>query len=237
MITRETLRSQARDVVLEQILHGELLPGETLNLSELAAELGISRTPLREALLSLAEQGLVGIGERNRGFYVWPLTLEEAEDLGQINQALESLAVRTTGRAGEEQIQNMRMINQRLTEVHGHPREMMEWDDRWHESLVRGSENDELEPMIKQVRNRFYRYRWYGYDYVVLHGLDAKRQSIDQHAEITDALEAGDLERAGDLVEEHWEIGLDLLSSWLPRSEKFPDGDVRQEQNRPGGSV
>lgn len=221
MITRHTLRSQAREVLLEKILHGELGPGENINLSELAAELGISRTPLREALLSLSEQGLVGIGEGNKGFYVWPLTLEEAENLGEISRVLESLAIRTTRQVRREQIDNLRMINERLGEVHGKPRKMMEWDDRWHEWLITGTENKELKAMIQQVRNRFYRYRWYGYDYVVLHGLDAKRQSIEQHAAITDALEVGDMDRATELVEEHWDIGLDNLSRWLPESDEF----------------
>lgn len=221
MITRHTLRSQAQEVLLEQILHGELAPGESINLSELAEDLGISRTPLREALLSLSEQGLVGIGEGNKGFYVWPLTLEEAENLGEINRTLEILAVRTTKEVRDEQIDNLRMINQRLEEVHGEPRKMMEWDDRWHESLISGTDNSELNKIIRQVRNRFYRYRWYGYDYVVLHGLDAKRQSIEQHAAITDALESGDIESAVERVEEHWAIGLDNLSEWLPRSEEF----------------
>lgn len=221
MITRHTLRSQAQEVLLEKILHGDLSPGETINLSQLAQELGISRTPLREALLSLSEQGLVGIGEGNKGFYVWPLTLEEAENLGEISRVLESLAIETTEEIREEQITNLRMINQRLEEVHGEPRKMMEWDDRWHESLISGTENKELKAMIQQVRNRFYRYRWYGYDYVVLHDLDAKRQSIEQHAAITDALEAGDRDRATERVEEHWEIGLDNLSKWLPESDEF----------------
>lgn len=221
MITRHTLRSQAQEILLEKILHGELAPGESINLSELATELGISRTPLREALLSLSEQGLVGIGEGNKGFYVWPLTLEEAENLGEINRVLESAAIRTTGRVRGEQIDNLRMINERLAEVHGQPRKMIEWDDRWHESLIAGTENKELKKMIQQVRNRFYRYRWYGYDYVVLHDLDAKRQSIEQHAAITDALEAGDIDRATDRVEEHWEIGLENLSRWLPESDEF----------------
>lgn len=221
MITRYTLRSQAQEVLLEKILHGELAPGENINLSELAEELGISRTPLREALLSLSEQGLVGIGEGNKGFYVWPLTLEEAENLGEISRVLESLAIRTTEDVREEQIDNLRMINERLEEVHGKPRKMMEWDDRWHEWLITGTENKELKAMIQQVRNRFYRYRWYGYDYVVLHGLAAKRQSIEQHAAITDALEGGDMERATELVEEHWDIGLDNLSRWLPESDEF----------------
>jgi len=221
MITRSTLRSQAQEELLEKILHGELSPGETINLSGLAEDLGISRTPLREALLGLAQHGLVGIGEGNKGFYVWPITLKEAEDLGQIGRVLEALAVETTPQASEEQIGNLRMANERLEEVHGAPRKMIEWDDRWHESLIAGSENRELKEMVRQIRRRFYRYRWYGYDYVVLNNLDAKRQSVEQHAAITDALEVGDMDRAAELVDEHWEIGLRRLSEWLPQSDEF----------------
>lgn len=221
MIVRSTLRSQARDIVLEQILEGEMAPGEDINLSELAAELGISRTPLREALLSLAEQGLIGIGTGNRSFYVWPLTLEEAKSLGEIGQVLESLAVRTTTQVPEERVQSLRMINDKLAEVQGSPRLMIKWDDRWHETLVAGSENSELRELIQIMRNRFHRYRWYGYDYVTLHGSDEKRQSVHQHAAITDALEIGDFERAAVLVEEHWTIGIRFLAEWLPKTDHF----------------
>lgn len=221
MITRNTLRSQARDVMLEKILTGELRPGDSINVSELATELGISRTPLREALLSLAEQGLVGIGTGNKSFYVWPLTLQEAKNLGEIGQALESLAIRTTLELAEERIQDLRMINRKRKEAYGDPREMIKWDDRWHETLVAGTENSELREMIQLLRNRFYRYRWYGYDYVMLHGSDEKLQSLDQHAAITDALADGNFERAAELMEEHWEIGIRRLAEWLPKTDHF----------------
>lgn len=221
MIVRHTLRSQARDILLEQILEGELVPGQSINVSELAGQLGISRTPLREALLSLAEQGLVGIGTGNKSFYVWPLTLAEAKNLGEISQALESLAVRTTEFISEERIQDLRMINEKLAQVHGKPTLMIKWDDRWHDALISGSENGELRELVQLMRNRFYRYRWYGYDYVVLHGSDEKLQSIEQHAAITDTLEARDFDRAAELVEEHWRIGIQLLAEWLPKTDHF----------------
>lgn len=216
MIIRSTLRSQARDIVLEKILEGELAPGEDINVSEVAAELGVSRTPLREALLSLAEQGLVGIGTGNKSFYVWPLTLSEARNLGEISQALESLAIRTTVEVPAEQIEDLRLINQKLAEAYGKPRQMIKWDDRWHESLVSGTKNQELRELIRAMRTRFYRYRWYGYDYVMLHRSDEKMRSLEQHAAIADALASGDMEKAAALAEEHWRIGLDLLAEWLP---------------------
>lgn len=221
VINRETLRDQARNIILKQILGGELKPGEPINLSEVSGNLGISRTPLREALLSLVEQGLVGTGVGNKSFHVWPLTLKEARSLGQIAQALESLAVRTIARVDHERILEMRTVNEALAEVQGQPREMIKRDDRWHELLTSGTENEELQRILPQIRKRFYRYRWYGYDYVALRGSDEKLPSVAQHAEITDAVERGDLEHAAHLVGEHWGKAIELLERWLPRSESF----------------
>jgi len=221
MITRNTLRSQAKEIVLKRILSRDLAPGEAINLSELASELEISRTPLREALLSLVEQGLVGLGEANKGFFVWPLTLTEARNLGEINQTLEALAVRSTKQADPEHLENLRAINHKLERVQGQPEQMIKWDDQWHLTLISATENDELRRMVLRVRNRFYRYRRYAYDYAAIHKSDAKRQSVHQHAACIDALEADDIPRAADLLEEHWKIGLDLLFEWLPETEEL----------------
>lgn len=221
LITRETLRDQARNIILKQILHGELRPGEPINLSEVSGNLGISRTPLREALLSLVEQGLVGTEVGNKTFHVWPLTLKEARSLGQLAQALEGLAVRTTARVDQKRILEMRTANSKLAGVQGKPRGMIKWDDRWHELLTSGTENKEVQRVLGETRKRFYRYRWYGYDCVALRGSDEKMPSVAQHAEITDALERGEIEHAAQLVSEHWARAIVLLERWLPKSESF----------------
>lgn len=221
VITRDTLRGQARDVLLQQILSGKLKAGEVINLSQVAEDLGVSRTPLREALLALQEQGLVGMTERSQRFYVWPLTLKESSDLGQLAAVLEGLAVRTTPAPDGAWCRELRAINEKLKEVHGRPDEMIEWDDRFHALLIGGTNNKEVKKIVEQIRKRFHRYRWYGYDYVTLQGSNEKLSSIAQHASIVGAMERGDMEKAARLVEEHWQGAIALLERLLPKSDGF----------------
>lgn len=213
-LRREPLRTQLRDLLLERILDGDLAPGEQISLGELADEWDVSRTPLREALLTLEEEGLV-TSQRGKGFYVWELSAVEAVNLYQIAGGLERLAVRTTGSVDQDAVRRMREANDRLREVQGKPQEMIRWDGRFHHELVRRTTNEDLLAMIQGVRNRLYRYRFYGYEYVTTHDLDEKRVSVDEHEEIVDYLKDGSLERAASMLEAHWERGTALMQRWL----------------------
>lgn len=221
-LQREPLRSQVKNLLLERILAGDLAPGQALRLDDLAAQWGISRTPLREALVTLEQEGLVGY-ERGKGFHVWPLSASESVNLYQIAGALERLAVRTMERATDEMLEELETANARLREVQGDPDAMIRWDGRFHNGLVRHTRNQDLLEMIRKVRNRLYRYRFYGYEYAVTHDTDEKRKSLGDHAEIIDRLEAGEIQVAGDLLEQHWERGTKLMARWLDEPAMGPD--------------
>ena len=92
-ILRMPLRQEARKAVLEWILDGTLSPGSDVNEASLAASLGVSRTPLREALLALEQDGFL-VSETGRGFRVVPLTERDVEEIYPMLWTLEGLAVR-----------------------------------------------------------------------------------------------------------------------------------------------
>src|SRR5215469_8782888 len=96
-IERKTLRSQVREELLERMRAGDVRPGESINEVQLAAELGVSRTPLREALIALESEGQIE-SENGKGFRFVPLSAREFEELAPIMATLEGLALEVTPR-------------------------------------------------------------------------------------------------------------------------------------------
>jgi DNA-binding GntR family transcriptional regulator len=97
-IQRLSLRDQVRDELAGWLNDGRLKPGQRLEEERLARAMGVSRTPLREALASLARDGLVD-AVPHRGFRVPALSVEVVRDLYPIIGSLEALAVRLSGSA------------------------------------------------------------------------------------------------------------------------------------------
>src|SRR4029079_670380 len=107
------VRDRVRDEVRDRIVGGRLKGGEHLEEASLAAALGVSRTPLREALFALAEEGLV-ISRPHRGFVVAPADRQAVRDLYPILGSLEALAVEISGEALRADVPALREINARL---------------------------------------------------------------------------------------------------------------------------
>src|SRR6516164_2816173 len=91
-INKKPLREDVHALLRERIVSGGLMPGNRLQDVQLAAELGVSRTPVREALLRLEGEGLVE-SDPNRGFFVAPLSRKEVLEIYPIVWSLECLAL------------------------------------------------------------------------------------------------------------------------------------------------
>jgi len=210
----EPLRDEVRSILRERVLTGELAPGEDINESELAEQLGVSRTPLREALLRLEHEGLVG-SRQGHGFYVWPLDPHEALDLYEVAGALEAFGLRTVGRIPEEQIERLRSLDSRLRNARRDPARLARLGLRWHETLVEDVHHGPLREALQLVWSRLQRYLLYESEYAVANGTDDLAHVLREHEGIEAALEAGDLESAAALAEEHRVGGYSLLHRWL----------------------
>ena len=116
--TRAPLREDVRQIILDRILSGELPPGCRITESRLAAELGVSRTPLREALFNLESEGFVR-SDLARGFSVAPLSVREVRESYPILQTLEVLAFRSIGQLAVTTAPDLRRINKELGAVAG----------------------------------------------------------------------------------------------------------------------
>lgn len=204
VISRQPLRSQIRSHLVERLLSGDLEPGSQLNETQLTEELGVSRTPLREALLQLEFEGLLR-STPGKGFSVAPLEEEEVVALFDVGIELESLALRMGGGVADEQLQELRDINaerRRILHADGDRDDLVRLDDRWHRILASNCGNDQLLELLRLVRNRLYRYVY------AFEGQKGEvEEAIRDHEQVADALEDGDLERAVRLLREHWRTG------------------------------
>lgn len=154
-----------RDVVFntlrEAILKGDLKPGERLMELQLAAKLGVSRTPIREAIRMLEQEGLAVTMPR-KGAEVAKMTLKDMEDVLEIREALDELAVRIAC----EKITDEQM--KRLTDAKdlfetstrsGDVKMIAEADVGFHDVIYEATGNPKLETLLNNLREQVYRYR------------------------------------------------------------------------------
>jgi DNA-binding GntR family transcriptional regulator len=198
--SRTLLRDQAYVRLQDAILDGTLEPGEQLKDAEIAEWLGLSRTPIREALARLEEYGLVETAP-NRYTRVTPLSAADARDAFTVVAALHSLAALLgVPRVAESELATMRKANEdfaaalRSADVD----RALAADDRFHGVLVQGSANREiarsLERLTPKVR-RLERARF---------GSLAGRRSVEGHDQIIELCASGDAEAAARVVREQW---------------------------------
>lgn len=152
----DTVEAQIRG----RIVDGTLAPGDRLNEVHLAAALGVSRTPVREALNRLVAEGAVEARPRF-GYFVKPLTLAEFEPLYDIRPLLEPEALRMAGTPAPDALDRLEQINQRLLRAKTDVARIA-LDDEWHLALIAGCPNPVLVDLIKtmMVRTRRYELAW-----------------------------------------------------------------------------
>lgn len=190
-----------------RVVAGELPPGASINEARLADELGVSRTPLRQALARLEQDGFL-VSRPNRGFFVATLSGDEARELYPILAALEGLAIRLAP-PGEEELETLRRLNTTLAEVDpDRPDAAVRANFRWHEALVARCENRRLAAMLETLRRQVYRYEISFFS----PGAERLEKSVSLHGSIMDAFDEGDLSAATRRIEEHWRADLDSLA-------------------------
>ena len=197
---RMLLRDQAYARLRDAILDGTLEPGEQLRDADLAEWLGLSRTPIREAVARLEEYGLVET-KPNSYTRVAPLSARDARDAFTVVAALEALAASLgVPRLDGADLETMRAANRDLADALGAADvdAAVAADDRFHGVLVRAAANREvvrsLERLMPKIR-RLERARF---------GSLAARRSVEQHERIIALCAAGDPQRAAEAIRENW---------------------------------
>ena len=155
-----------RDVVFntlrDAILRGELKPGERLMEMHLANKLGVSRTPIREAIRMLEQEGLAVTVPR-KGAQVARMTEKDLQDVLEVRDALDELAVSSAcAHITEEQINELRETVKEFERAiqSGDVRKMVQADEDFHNVIYRAADNPKLETIVKNLREQMYRYRY-----------------------------------------------------------------------------
>jgi DNA-binding GntR family transcriptional regulator len=208
-ISRALLRDDVYRRVRDAIVDGTLAPGEQLRDQELAAWLGVSCTPVREALLRLQQAGLVQ-SRPGRSTTVASLDNRAARDAQAVVAAMHELAVReAVGLLTDDDLAHMRDANARFEAAlgAGDPDAALEADDELHGIPVAAAGNAALVAVLDQftpVLRRVERLRFSS-----LSG----RGSVALHARLIDLCEAGDREAAATVSHETWQTLAPLLDS------------------------
>jgi DNA-binding GntR family transcriptional regulator len=203
-LPRVCLNDAAYDRIRDWILDGTLTPGEALRDEALAEALGMSRTPIRDALHRLEEEGLV-VTTSTRRTYVSEVTIKQAREIYPIIGALEALAVRLAlPYIDTSALDAMRAANQELAAAleAGDPATATAADEAIHHAFVACCGNDELIAMLGDLHckvRRIERAFW---------GSADRTPSLDDHEAIITALEAHDARQAERIVARNMARGL-----------------------------
>ena len=174
-----------RDVVFntlrQAILRGELKPGERLMEIQLANKLGVSRTPIREAIRKLELEGLVLMIPR-KGAEVAEITEKNMRDVLEVRKALEELAVQLAcEKITDEEIEEMKKAAEEFKMILKSKdiTEIAEADVRFHDIIYMATDNQKLIHLLNKLREQMYRYR---VEY--LKNPDVHEQLTQEHEEI-----------------------------------------------------
>lgn len=227
-LENRTLREQVFEYLREEILSSRLAPGTELSEVALAQSLGTSRGPLREALGRLAAEGLVRIVPRH-GAVVTKLTRREFMDAYEVREALETLAVRrAVPRLDDEGRAALHAMCEEMEELaaDGDQQGFFAVNRRFHDVFVAASGNQRLAQMHAQLMDQMGRLLDKSQE---LRG--GMRRSVQEHRELLAAVDAGDVDRAVQLMAEHIEVPQRVLSS--PVADELFDEDEPVIDPRP----
>ena len=194
-----SLRGRVFHKIRDDILSGKYKEHEELKEVAIGEELGVSRTPVREAFRQLELEGLIQIIP-NKGAYVTGITVNDVKDIYMIRSRLEGLCARwATEKITDEQMEEMEE-NVYLAEFHaqkGHMDQMAELDNRFHEVLYEACDSKMLEHLLKDYHNYVLRVR--------RKTLSTNRgtESNNEHRMIMEAIKAKDADKAEELAHAH----------------------------------
>ncbi|MCI5525857.1 MAG: GntR family transcriptional regulator [Dorea sp.] len=193
-----------RDVVFntlrQAILRGELKPGERLMEIQLANKLGVSRTPIREALRKLELEGLVNMVPR-KGAEVADITEKSLRDVLEVRKALEELSVQLAcEKITEEEIEELKRVAERFKDTLNDQdvTKIAEADVAFHDVIYTATDNQKLILLLNNLREQMYRYR---VEY--LKKEEAYPQLIAEHEELIDNISKRNKEEATRIMCEH----------------------------------
>jgi len=201
------------ETIRSKIVSGELVSGERINESRLSEELGVSRTPVREALFRLEQEGFIDSGSK-RGFVVRELSAREVRELYPIVWTLEGLAIYESGQLIQLLVPDLEKINQEFSQSGRNADKSIKLDSEWHTTLLSKCPNTALVKLAESLRLRLKRY-----ETVYMREEDLLKTSVQHHSKIAQHLCEGEVDRAVSMLKMHWRFGMEGLIIRLKRGE------------------
>ena len=208
---RETVCEALRDAIRRGILE----PGERLMEVQLAEELGISRTPVREAIRKLEQEGYVIMMPR-RGTYVSDVSVKDVKEIFEIRSALESLSTElATVRIEPDELEKLQSL---LVEIEGHIKnkdidKIVATDIEFHGLLYQVSRNERLVAIISNLKEQLARFRTLSMSYP-----GRLQETLQEHRAMVEAIAAGDANAAREAAERHMEQAEETLLKAMRKS-------------------
>lgn len=215
-----------RDVVFktlrQAILKGELEPGERLMEIQLAERLGVSRTPIREAIRKLELEGLVLMIPR-KGAEVAKISESNLRDVLEVRRSLEELAIDLAcQRMTEEEFEALKAAQQKFAQAikKGDAMQIAQSDELYHEIIYNSTKNAKLVQVLNNLREQMYRYRL---EYIK--DEDKRQILMIEHENILKALSLRHVQEAKQAVREH----IDNQEITILKNLKEQENDVQRK--------
>ena len=204
-ITRRTLHEEVLERVRDMIIEGHLAPGQRINEGVIGGQLGVSRTPLREAIRSLASEGLVEILPA-KGAVVRTVSVRDLAEILEVLKSLEQLGARMAcARATEAEIERIAAMHRRMMTLY-ETRDRLEYfklNQAIHTAFVEASGNGVLVEMHGTLQSRIKRLRFVGNE-----GPAKWAGAVAEHETMMESLVARDVDRLCDTIGRHMDATL-----------------------------
>jgi DNA-binding GntR family transcriptional regulator len=196
-----SLREQVYKYLRRQMNRGDLLPGSSINIGEIARQLGISKTPLRDALIHLELEGFVTILPR-RGVCVNRLTLQDIKNAYDSVGLIEAFIVtQSIDRIGPAQIRKLEELNERMiNDIEKNDfSKLFQTNLRFHNVYLDVSENEPLKKFILPIKHRLYDFPRQNFI------KEWELRNCKEHCRFIDCLRKGDAASAARILKDiHW---------------------------------
>lgn len=198
--SHKPLREIVYGELKRQILIGEIVPGTRMMEVELAEVMGVSRTPVREAIRKLEIEGLVKI-EPRKGAYASDISVKDMLDVLEVREDMEAFAAALTARRiTAEEVDEMEEANDEYNKaIHsGDTDAIIKSDEAFHKTIVKITGNKTLMSMIEAIQELATRFRYLYYD-----DFSRYENMPREHEEIIQAIKTGDEDKAREVARDH----------------------------------
>jgi DNA-binding GntR family transcriptional regulator len=209
------LREIVFETLRDAIITGKLSPGERLMEIQLAEEMGVSRTPVREAIRKLELESFVVMVPR-KGAYVAGVSIKDIADVFEVRAALEGLAASLAAeRITEEELDQLERSIVSINEVSDGKNidKVVENDTDFHDLLYRAARNEKLIGIITNLKEQIQRFRA-----TSLAVTGRTKIAVEEHKQIVEALSERDTELAGELARQHIENAENVMLAALKKA-------------------